>query len=289
MMLTEALASFDNSMMGILSDHTRRWYRGRLATLREFFGDRALEGLGTVDLRAWRAWLIGRDLSPWTLHGYGRAVKRFFKWLTLEGAIAHNPADLLRLPKLPAEPPKAIDNADLVRILEAAQCSGPRDLALVLFLADTGARVGGAATLTIKDLELGRGRAVVREKGQKARTVYLSGRTVAALNSWLTVRPAAFGDAVFIGQRGPLTPGGIYQVFKKLAVAGGITGRCNPHSLRHGWARSALARGADLKTVSDILGHSDITTTARFYARWADDELAERHRQFSPIGAGDPR
>ena len=70
-------------------------------------------------------------------------------------------------------------------------------------------------------------------------------------------------------------------MLKRLAKRAGVNGRFNPHAFRHGWARGALKNGADLGTVSQILGHSSIQVTAEFYARWADEELAQRHQKFS--------
>ncbi|MBN1956041.1 MAG: tyrosine-type recombinase/integrase, partial [Anaerolineae bacterium] len=120
----------------------------------------------------------------------------------------------------------------------------------------------------------------------KARYVYLKERTTDALRSWLSVRPSGKGDAVFVGLRGPLTESGIYQVLRRLAKAADIEGRHNPHSMRHGWARGALRNGADISDVSQILGHSDIAVTVKFYGQWADDELKERHDQFSWLPEG---
>lgn len=202
-----------------------------------------------------------------------------------EELLESNPAARLELPDLPNEPPKDISHADMVRMLETARASDIRDYALVCFLADTGCRVGGAAGLRLSDLKLDQGRALVREKGRggkrKARHVYLKERTVNVLQSWLSVRPREKGDAVFVGAQGPLTESGIYQVLKRLASKAGVDGHHNPHSFRHGWARGALRNGASIGDVSQILGHSHIWVTMRFYGRWADDELKERHDEFS--------
>ena len=80
-----------------------------------------------------------------------------------------------------------------------------------------------------------------------------------------------------------MTVSGLNQALKRLARRAGVTGRCNPHSFRHGFARSFLQSGGDLATVAQILGHSSIRVTGDFYSAWSDKELAERHDQFSPI------
>lgn len=305
MLLSEALEAFDLSLKGIVAPSTQRCYTSVVRKLLRFLGDRDIETITITDLRRWRASLFDREsryadhptrpeeeggLSVWSVHNYVRGILKFFSWLMEEGLLEGNPAARLKLPELPEEPPKDISRANMVCLVETAQDSSARDYALVCFLADTGCRVGGAAGLWLPDLELDRGRALVREKGKggkrKARYVYLKQRTVDALNSWLSVRPSDKGDAVFLGLKGPLTESGMYQVLRRLANAADIEGRHNPHAMRHGWARGALRKGADVNDVSQILGHSGIAVTVLFYGQWADDELKERHDQFSWLPEG---
>ncbi len=226
------------------------------------------------------------QLSLHTINGHIRAWRRLFRWLASEGYIEKNPAQRLKLARTPDEDPKAATGDDIKRLLQAAKESGPRDYALVCFLVDTGARVRGVASLTLEHLDLERRRAIVIEKSQKrerVRRVYFSEITAMALAQWLAVRPDVAEPQVFLNlQRDtPLTPSGIYQVLKRLARKAGIEGRFNPHSLRHAFARRLLQQGADLGTVSQLMGHSTVDVTVRYYARWADDELRELHDKYS--------
>lgn len=302
MLLSEAQRAFDLSMIGETAPATRRWYSQRVGSVVKFLGDVEVTRVTTDDLRRWRASLVERDrrwvdhpgrpeaeggLSPWTIHGHVRAVRRFFRWLVEEKVIKVSPAARLKLPRLPKELPKAISPDDLALLLEAVK-SDPRDHAIVCFLADTGCRVGGMAGLGLTDLDLKSGRALVREKGRggwKSRVVYFNSRTRGALSSWLNVRPEVATDAVFLSKtRGTaLTTGGIYQVLKRLAKQANIEGRFNPHSFRHAWAREALTNGANLADVSQVLGHDDVSVTVRFYGLWSDKELKKRHSRFSPL------
>ena len=147
--------------------------------------------------------------------------------------------------------------------------------------------MGGLCDLRLSDLELEHQppRAMVREKGRggkKSRLVFCGPQTVAALYAWLAVRPDqdSGDDHVFLGQRGPLSEGGVYQVLRRLAKKAGIGGRFNPHAFRHAFARGALENGMDLGSVSQLLGHSNINVTAEFYGRWTKDELGRRHAEF---------
>jgi site-specific recombinase XerD len=289
-----------------LAESTVRWYRQRLRG----FG-RSLEEAGlsdvtrvtTAHLRSFltrlhnqkRRWVnhpchppSESGLSVYTIHGYVRILRVFFKWLFEENITETNPAMRVRLPKLPKEPPKAVSTEDRNRLLEAAK-PDPRDYAIVCFLVDTGCRVGGLASLTIQNLDLERGEALVTEKGKgggKARLVYFNGCARAALARWLKARPESKTDRVFVqkfNKDKALQAGGVYQVLERLAKKSGVKGRFNPHSFRHAWAREALRNGANLADVAQVLGHEDEGVTLRFYGRWAQQELKERHSQFSPL------
>lgn len=300
MKLSEALAEFDLSLVGHAADSTRSWYQQRLSALVGFSGDVEIEALTISDLRRWRASLIERDgrwqnhptkpeqeggLSPWTVRGYVRAIRAFCNWLVAEGLLISSPAARLRFPPAPRNPPKAVNPEDVAAMLEVADV---RDRAIVCVLAATGCRVGGLCDLRLSDLELGYqpARAMVREKGRggkKARLVFFGPQTVSALRAWIAIRPDAGGDEddhVFLGQRGPLMESGVYQVLRRLAKKAGIKGRFNPHAFRHAFARGALENGADLGTVSQLLGHSGIGVTNEFYGRWSVDELGKRSERY---------
>jgi len=185
--------------------------------------------------------------------------------------------------------PKGITLEDFQKLLTAAEESmcPERDRALLLFLADTGCRVGGLVGLTLADLNLGRRWAVVNEKFDKSRSVFLSEATAQALREWLDVRLEwdIAGDWVFLSHHGEgqLTVYGVNQLLTQLKERGGAEGRCNPHAFRHGFAREYLMNGRDLATLSDLMGHESVQTTRDFYAVFKRDELRRKHNEFSAV------
>lgn len=279
----KAAALFLQALEGVMSPATVTWYRHRLGALVDSLGSRAISRLTVDHLRAWRAEVCRRPLSPWTLHGHVRAARRLFAWLVEEGHLALSPAARLELPALHYEPAKGITLTDMHKVFAAAR-GEPRDYALCLFLADTGARVGGVAGLQVSDLDFNSGRALVREKGSKTRTVYLTRRTCNALRHYLGGRHSG---PVFLGLRGragePLKAGGIYQLIERLAARAGVTGRWNPHAWRHGAARGWLKAGANLAQVSQMLGHTDVSVTVKFYGAFVDEELKAAHRKYTVV------
>ena len=304
MKLKDALTYFLTSMKGVRSPQTIDWYGRRLKSLVNFVGtNKDLDRVTVSDLRLWRAYLADRTtrydnhptkpqevggLSSWTLYGYVRCARSFFKWLNREEMIATNIVERLELPARSRIPRKGVADDVADKILATVRSSGnARDYALILFLADTAARRGGAVELRLEDLDLKAGRATVREKGcgghGLGRTVFLGPEAVKAMMAWLDVRPDVKDDHVFLGRFGePLKETGVYQVFRRQAHKAGIENYgWSPHSWRHAAARSMLKRGASLAHVSQILGHSDIEVTARFYGTFAVDELQDAHVKYS--------
>jgi len=294
-------------MEGVKSPKTVIWYVQKLKSLEYSLGDCELEEINLRMLRRWRADLASMDftyidhhnrapkegvMSPLTLHGYVRACKRFFKWCEEEGFLNENVAHRLEFPPKPKAVRKGIKEAARDKIIAAAE-SSPRDLALVLFLADTACRAAGVAGLKLTDLDLTFGVAIVHEKGKggnkKAREVYFQGRTKRALEEWLKVRPECENPYVFLGigrggvnkKNHKLTVSGIYQALKRLAKKAGVPSDWNPHNWRHGAARGMIKNGASLIEVSQILGHSSVQVTGDIYGILGEDELKESHRAFS--------
>jgi len=181
-------------------------------------------------------------LAPATLRGYVRAWRAFFNWLCDRDVIESSPARKLKLPSIPAQPPKAISRADMEKIVEAARQSSARDYAIVCILADSACRVGGLCNITLDNLDLDHAQAIVVEKGQ-LRFLLFTPRTIEAIRACLSERPAVPYSALFIGQRlVPLKPGGIHALLDRLAAASGITDR--PQSARLA-ARLGAGRAGD--------------------------------------------
>lgn len=291
--MKDARDTFMASQRRVHSPLTLRFYEYRLKML-DPLNDRCVHEVTTDDLILLWAELADREerwvdhprretkegpLSPSTLHGYVRAVRAFFNWCVERCYCDRSPASGLKKPLLPTPDPKHLKPDDLQLILDEAHES-PRDYAIVCFLADTGCRACGTANLKVKDLDLEHGRATVREKGRggygKARKVFLKPRAVRALQRWLDVR-VSDSEYVFCWREGGLKPEGIYRVLQRLAKKAGVENHWNPHAFRHGFARGALLNGADLSTISKLLGHSSVAVTANCYLLWTDDETAEDH------------
>jgi len=285
-----------------LAQNTSIYYKQCLGRLVAFLKDPVLSKITTDDLRAFMADLrsqsvkysqhkfrkpVNAGLSPHTLYAYATAIKRLFNWLEENEHLPQdsNPAVRLRKPKLPRSQTKDIKLDDVRALLIAARSSKPfpqRDYFLILFFIDTACRIGGLLNLRISDVDIEKRQAVVTEKGSKIRYLDFTEKTQAALREWLAVRPSQT-DFLFVGARGQLTRWGITDILRRLKKAAGITGRVNPHSFRHAFAKNYVMNGGDLGTLSDILGHSDVMVTKQYYAIFAREDVKKKHDQHSPI------
>lgn len=298
-----------------------------LRSLKKVLGDRAIETITLDDLRVWRKTLFDVDVryvkhnrrkpmqggySIYTLKGMVDAVKQLFNWLVREGYLESSPAWRLTAPRLPPAEPRSATLEDLNRMLAVAKknrqrTAAARNVAVILFLRDSGCRLCGITGLRLHQLDLKRREALVYEKGRggksKPRMVFFKEETRLALKAWLKVRPVAcalpgldpfdwseghsrseVNDFVFVQDRHPHRPlreNYISCMFRFLKLRAGVTGRVNPHSLRHGLAKRMLTNGATLGQVSRILGHSDIRVTDAVYGVFAQADLKEAHKRFA--------
>lgn len=306
MLLSEAIEALAVATLANgRSPATVEGYRRKLAPLLSFLGDVDIAGITVHDLRRFVADLRTRSsryasgnprpevpggLAAASVATHVRAVKRLFAFLLEEEVTTTNPARRLQLPKVGRGEPKSYEPADFARLLAATAGTDPenlRDRALLLFLADTGCRLGGLVGLRIEDLDFDHGLATVTEKGAKSRMVPFSPPTAAALQAWLAVRPDVGTPAVWVSlgnrSQGAMTGEGVRMVLRRLKQQSGIKGPCNPHSFRHGFARQYLQSGGDLASLADLLGHSSVEVTWRHYAIFRTSELAEKHAKHSPI------
>ena len=297
MYLQQAVNIFLTSNAGLLKPTVLKLYEWTGKLLVESLRNPPVENITVYTLRQWRGRLSGTKsirrgvkVSTWTVRGHLARIKRLFNWLVQEDYIEKSPASRLEMPPQPKVPPKDIPAGDIKRLIEEAEKSSLRDLAIVRLLAETGARVGGLCGLRVSDIDLkiinGRARALVVEKGDRARYVFFSEKTADVVQKYLLVRPSDRGDALFLGKRGHLTGMGVYQILKRLAKRSGVK-RFNPHAFRHATARRLLKNGASMEDIAALLGHSATKVTKDFYAAWDIDTLAARHSTYGGLDNDD--
>ena len=217
-------------------------------------------------------------LKPATITNYTAITKAFFAWCVKRSYIDRSPAAGLVCRKPQRDPSKRMDvpGDELALMVEFARTTSPRNHALMLFLVDTGCRVGGAASLQIKHLHLDTGLALIQEKGGRWVKVRFGGETASVLQRWLTVRPTADHDYIWTGKApryAPLKPASISAVVASLARRVGASQPWRGHSVRHAVGHAYAHAGAPLTLTQRKLNHADPLITARYYYPDSDADL----------------
>ena len=233
---------------------------------------------------AYVAQLHAAGLKPATIARKTAALRGLHRFLVAEDLAEEDPTVLLDSPRLGAPLPKALTTDEVERLLAAPREEtrlGARDRALLEFMYATGVRVAEAVSLDMAALDLEDRTALVTGKGSKQRLVPVGGFAVAAIRAYLPHRLTLKGDridvgAVFLNARGGrLTRQGVWGVVRKAAVRAGLDpGQVSPHVLRHSAATHMVEGGADLRTVQEMLGHANISTT-QVYTRVSPQHLYE--------------
>ena len=255
-----------------LAPRTVEAYRRDLADAAAFL--EASPDKATPDrLAAYVASMRARGLAATTIGRRIAALRSFYRHQMLIGARADNPAAELDLPRRARTLPRTLSPGEAERLIEAASGTAPRalrDRALVELMYGAGLRVSEAVGLDRSGVDLERRLVRCLGKGSKERVVPIGREAADALRRYLARgrpfldrrhRPELFLNA----QGGALTRAGAFLILRKLAAAAGLEpDRVHPHLLRHSFATHLLEGGADLRSVQEMLGHADLSTTERY-------------------------
>jgi integrase/recombinase XerC len=218
------------------------------------------------------------------------AIRTFLRYLRREEAIAADPGSLVRTPKREVRMPVHLSEEEMTRLLDAPDGDDPlgrRDKAIVELFYASGLRLSELAGLDLDDVNLSRKMTRVLGKGGKERLVPFNNTTASALRSYLKDRDVLLGehrpdhDALFVNYRGGrLTVRSIDRLVRRYATAS-TRPRVSPHALRHSFATHLLQRGADLRAIQELLGHSRLSTTQR-YTHLDAAQLKDVYRKSHP-------
>jgi integrase/recombinase XerD len=275
-----------------VSPHTLRAYSADLQRYLEWAERSAIDPI-TLTHRQMRRYLAELDQAGYARTTVARrlsAVRSFFAYLLAEHLADSDPSSVLATPKLPARLPKLVPHEHVNALLDAPDSttpSGLRDGAILELLYASGARVGELESLSLGQLDLSQDQITVMGKGSKERVIPIHRAAVRRLRTYLADgRPALAnshsGDAVFLSVRGnPLSADAIRRVFKRYVDRVGAAHSLSPHAMRHTFATHLLERGADLRTVQELLGHVALSTT-QIYTHLSMKRLQDVHRNAHP-------
>jgi len=247
-------------------------------------GGRDIKNIDYFILRKYLANLAEKNLNKRSVSRKISTLKSFFKFMVREEAIKTNPAASLIYPRLEKNLPNFLTEEQIVIILAMPQGTdlpALRDKAILEFLYSTGARVSELVSLHINDVDIISGIAKVMGKGRKERLLPLGEPAIISLKHYLDLRTDK-NNSLFINRRaGSLTDRGVRNIIERYLKKAAISLKVSPHTFRHSFATHLLNRGADLRSVQELLGHSNIATT-QVYTHLTIDTLKKVYDKAHP-------
>jgi len=277
-----------------LSDNTIKGYKG---DLRNFSNYLHCAGINRFqDLRP--KMVVGfiesekqRELSENSISRCLVTVKMLYKYMVMEGKISVNPMSSVNTLKLQKHLPEVLNYNAIEEMLRAPDCNnklGIRDKAMLELMYATGARVSEVASIKVSWINFDYGFIRCQGKGSKQRIVPMGSEAAKAIKRYLQeVRPLLLKieddePLLFLSRTGKkLRRENIWSLVKKYAMKAGIRSNISPHTLRHSFATHLLEGGADLRSVQEMLGHSNISTT-QVYTHVDRKYLKATHQKFHP-------
>ena len=265
------------------SPNTVDGYRRDISRFVAFQPKTALKSVTPSNIRDFLLSLHNQGLSSRSIARSLSSLKSFFKYLVGEGRIQESPVETLETPKIWRKLPHTISLNEVESLLSQPNTKTPlgiRDKAMLEVLYATGVRVSELISLELNDMNLEVGYIRSYGKGGKERVIPLGEVAQSHLKTYLEQsRPRLVKNkslsALFISQRKmPMTRQGFWKILKQYVLKANISVPASPHTLRHAFATHLLERGADLRSVQQMLGHSDISTT-QIYTHVVQERMRE--------------
>ncbi len=276
-----------------LSKNTSHSYKTDIEKLFAFIESKELDSITKLKSNHISEFLAELNISGLNISSINRcivSVKQFFKYLMLENIIKTDPTANLVSPRMKKNIPDVLSLEDIEKILnvpDLTKFEGLRDSAMLEVLYASGLRVTELVELKQVNINYDHGYLIVMGKGSKERIVPIGMTSIKKINDYLELsRPNLakdkISDYLFITRRGTcFTRQGFWKLIKAYAKEAGILKNISPHTIRHSFATHLLERGADLRTIQLLLGHSDISTT-QIYTHVENKRLREIHNKYHP-------
>lgn len=280
----EAVSEWDiDCQIESKSPATLRFYRQFIRPFIDTVGpDTKLENITSVAVKQYLA--SRQDSHEYAHAARFRALRSFLNWCKKQGYIVASPLNI-KPPRLPEKVIPDFTTEDIKAMLKA--CDGTmalRDRALVLFLYDTGIRLGEVQRMTLGDLNLIGHQVTIHGKGNKQRVLHISDTTTKAVWLYLKSRKKQLETVWLTEESRPIQTGGIYQALKRIILRAGIKGKkASPHVFRHSFASSMLSQGMAMDELQYLLGHNSLAMVER-YARASKARRAiQAQAKHSPV------
>jgi len=276
-----------------LAKNTVISYRDDLNSFMDFLDTRKISALSRANRGDISNFMLNekdRGISASSISRRIAAIKSFFRFLVRERVLKDDPTSLIDSPKLWKKIPETLSLNEVEALLNAPdlrKTQGVRDKAILETLYATGMRVSEAAGLRVSDVNLDIGFLRCIGKGNKERVIPLGKKAIISIKRYLeSSRPVLLKggecDNLFVNRSGKkLSRQSVWKLIQHYTKLASIKKHIKPHLLRHSFATHLLERGADLRSVQEMLGHANISTT-QIYTHINKDRLKSIHKMFHP-------
>lgn len=273
------------------SSNTIESYKRDLNSFLEYMKDVEINNITVDKLKDYIKHLNNKNLNEKSISRTISCLKSFYKFLVIEKKVSENIADTLYTPKLKKALPNTLTEDEVFKLLDINLNDNYsyRNKAMIELMYGTGLRVSELVNLKLQDIDLMNDSIRTFGKGSKERVIPIGEFASESLKEYLnkyrsTLLKKYNNDYVFLNNHGNnMTRQGFFKIIKSLAKEKGINKQISPHILRHSFASHLLKYGADLRTIQELLGHSDISTT-QIYTHISNEELKDNYKEFHPHG-----
>lgn len=275
------------------SQYTIRCYRTDIREFFMFMSEQALEKVSEisyVEARLYLTKLYKEQLSSTTIARKISSLRSFYQFLLREELVDDNPFSLISFRKMTKRLPNFFYEEEIIELFKVCNTDTPldqRNQAMLEVLYGTGIRVSECADIRLTDVDLSLNTLLVRGKGRKERYVPFGDYAKEALFLYIddgrkNLLKEQDHQFLFVNYRGnPITPRGIRMVLQKMIEKSALNRNINPHMLRHSFATHLLNSGADLRTVQELLGHANLSTT-QIYTHISNEHLRKSYLEHHP-------
>lgn len=275
------------------SNLTVESYRTEIKKYLDFFKNKNIkvDKIQNSDIKDYLNYIKLQKISDRSLAHNVSAIRTFYKFLLIEKIIDINPSEFLELPKLRKNLPNTLSKEDVEKLLDINLITdfSYRNKAMLELMYATGLRVSELVSLKINDIDFDNCLVRTMGKGSKERIIPINDYSIYYIKKYILeyrnrMMKKRYHDYIFINNHGlPITRQGFFKILKALALEKDIKTPISPHTLRHSFATHLLDYGADLRSIQEMLGHSNLSTT-QIYTHVSSEHLKENYNNSHPHG-----
>lgn len=273
------------------SENTINSYKLDLDKFFEFNGNKNINEISNLDLKNYVKYLKEEKLNDKSISRNISCLKSFYKFLVIEKYINNNPSDSLFGIKTKKSLPNTLTEEEILKLLDIKLSDNYsyRNKAMIELMYATGLRVSELVNLKLSDIDLNQDIIRIYGKGSKERVVPIGEYSKEYLEKYIyeyrsSMLKKETSEYLFLNNHGKkMTRQGFFKIIKNIAFEKGINKNLSPHTIRHSFASHLLKYGADLRTIQELLGHSDISTT-QIYTHITNEELKNNYKNYHPHG-----